>query len=214
MAGMGPPPKNPTQRARRNATVAMTALPSEGRTAPAPPWPLPDDPHLAAAVAFHGGEIRRLQRELKSTEDGRTGRKLERALGRERSKLALAREQLRGQRDLELAVWAEAWATPQAAQWERMRWTRDVAMYVRLRVMGELGDLNAAKEARQLSDRLGLSPLALLRLRWIVAVDEVGAKRAEHQQPEPAAAGAGEEPAAPPGSPAAGEDPFSALRAV
>lgn len=210
MAGMGPPPKHPAQRARRNATVALTPLPSEGRTGPAPPWPLPDDPRLVAAVNLHTGEIRRLQREAKSTEDGRTGRKVERALGRERGRLALAREQLRGQRDLELAVWVEAWATPQAVQWERMRWTRDVAMYVRLRVMGELGDLDAAKEARQLSDRLGLSPLALLRLRWTVAVDEVAAKRAEHQDGEPTPA---EEPVQGEAAPAAGEE-YSALRAV
>jgi len=212
MAGMGPPPKHPSQRARRNATVAMTALPSEGRTTPAPPWPLPDDPRLLAAVNLHNGEIRRLQRDLKSTEDGRSRRKLERTLARERAGLALARERLRSQRDLELAVWVEAWATPQAVQWERMRWTRDVAMYVRLRVMGELGDLDAAKEARQLSDRLGLSPLALLRLRWIVAVDEVAAKRANHNDGD-GSSPLDAAPASEPAPPADGEA-FSALRAV
>ena len=38
--------------------------------------------------------------------------------------------------------------------------------YVRLKILAECGDLEAGKEARQWSDRLGLNPLAMLRLRW------------------------------------------------
>lgn len=62
--------------------------------------------------------------------------------------------------------WAELWSTPQAVVWEKLRWTREVAMYARLQIMAELGDLDAGKEARQWSDRLGLNPAAMLRLRW------------------------------------------------
>ena len=83
-----------------------------------------------------------------------------------------------GLADLELALWDELWSTPQAAAWERLRWFRDVAQYVRWKVQGELGNLDAAKEARQLSDRLGLTPLALLRLGWTIAEDEVAERRA------------------------------------
>lgn len=80
--------------------------------------------------------------------------------------------------DLEAALWRELWSTPQAVAWERLRWYRDVAQYVRWKVLGELGNIDAAKEARQLSDRLGLTPLALLRLGWTISEDEVAEKRA------------------------------------
>jgi hypothetical protein len=50
-------------------------------------------------------------------------------------------------------------------------------------VAGEQGDLDAAKEARMLSDRLGLNPLALSRLRLeIEHADEVVAKGEERRR--------------------------------
>jgi hypothetical protein len=70
------------------------------------------------------------------------------------------------QRAMESALWDDLWSTPQAAQWEELGWHRDVAQYVRHKVRAELGSLDDAKEARQWSDRLGLNPLAMLRLRW------------------------------------------------
>jgi len=72
------------------------------------------------------------------------------------------------QHDAELALWADIWRTPQAVMWERLRWTREVALYVRLQVLAESGSLDAAKESRQWSDRLGLNPAAMLRNRWRV----------------------------------------------
>lgn len=74
---------------------------------------------------------------------------------------------------LELEIWAELWQTPQAVAWERHRWTRDVAQYARLKAAGELGSMKAVSEARQMGDRLGLNPHALLRLRWEIAPDEL-----------------------------------------
>lgn len=95
-------------------------------------------------------------------------------------------------------VWAELWATPQAVAWERLGWTRVVARYVCLLESSErdLDDIDDPKvyaamlsaqtkllpELRQLEDRLGLNPLALLRLQWVVDSDEVGAKRDEHAE--------------------------------
>lgn len=79
----------------------------------------------------------------------------------------------------EQILWVSLWSIPQAVAWERLRWTREVAQYVRLQVKAEMGDLDAAKEARQWSDRLGLSPLAMLRLRWEIAADEVDAARTD-----------------------------------
>jgi hypothetical protein len=133
MAGMGPPPKAADQRARRNASVAMTALPAGGRQGDPPPWPLPN----------LGGDVTDVVHEH------------------------------------EVTLWAELWATPQAVQWERLRWTREVAQYVRWKALAEFGSLDAGKEARQLADRLGLSPLSLLRLRWEI----IGAPEVEAQVP-------------------------------
>jgi len=77
----------------------------------------------------------------------------------------------------EAELWADLWETPQAVAWERLKWTRTVARYVRYEVRAETGDLKAGAEARLLEDRLGLSPQAMLRLRWEVAPDEVGEQR-------------------------------------
>ena len=43
--------------------------------------------------------------------------------------------------------------------------------------LGELGDMDNAKEARQWSDRLGLNPSAMLRNRWRIVQDQVAEKR-------------------------------------
>lgn len=77
----------------------------------------------------------------------------------------------------EATVWADIWRTPQAVAWERLGWTADVAVYVRMLVLGEDGSTKALSEARQWSDRLGLNPAAMLRNRWRVAEDEVAERR-------------------------------------
>lgn len=85
----------------------------------------------------------------------------------------------------ELDVWAEVWATPQSVAWERLGWIRTVARYVRCLVESEQPDAPAAKlsEVRQLEDRLGLSPMAMLRLRWEIVVDEVAEQRSTAPRP-------------------------------
>jgi hypothetical protein len=45
---------------------------------------------------------------------------------------------------------------------------RDVAQYVRHKVLAEMGSLDDAREARQWSDRLGLNPAAMMRNRWLI----------------------------------------------
>lgn len=77
-------------------------------------------------------------------------------------------------------MWAELWSTPQAAGWERTNTSpRVVARYALLLVAIE-ADLTVPllNEARQLEDRLGLTPMSMLRLRWEVAADELGEARA------------------------------------
>jgi hypothetical protein len=83
-------------------------------------------------------------------------------------------------RKLELRIWRELWRLPQAVAWERFDFTREVAQYVRWKARAELLlEVEATRESRLLADRLGLTPLAMLRLRWEVAVDELAERRAD-----------------------------------
>lgn len=81
----------------------------------------------------------------------------------------------------ELVLWRQLWATPQAVAWDRFGWVRVVARYVRcvLDVEGHGPDPRMLAEVRQLEDRLGLSPLAMLRLQWTVTEDELAEARDE-----------------------------------
>lgn len=76
-------------------------------------------------------------------------------------------------------IWAELWSCPQAVAWELLGpgMTRVVARYVVLLAEAEVGEPKVAAEARQMEDRLGLSPMAMLRLRWEIATDEVAELR-------------------------------------
>ena len=69
-----------------------------------------------------------------------------------------------------LDAWADLWRLPQAVAWEEQALERLVARYVRTLVRAEAPKAPAAvmAEARQLEDRLGLSSMAMLRLRWSV----------------------------------------------
>jgi hypothetical protein len=127
MAGPGPAPKHPDDRARANADPfgPLTKLPAEGYQGPIPDWP--------------------------ST---------------------ITRDPLED--DL---LWGELWRTPQAAAWVRMGAgvVRVVARYVTMQRLRQNEKVWA--EVRQLEDRLGLNPLAMLRLRWEVARNDLGEKR-------------------------------------
>jgi hypothetical protein len=86
--------------------------------------------------------------------------------------------------DRELAVWAEAWATPQACAWslpsERWR-VRTVAMWVRLSVRCESPEAGAAHlgQLHRFADQIGMTTAGLAEMGWRVAVDEVAERRAE-----------------------------------
>lgn len=71
-------------------------------------------------------------------------------------------------------VWAQLWATPQAAAWEALGWTRSVARYAQVLVRCDDPEAPASilGEARQLEDRLGLSPMAMKRLQWEIVSDQ------------------------------------------
>ena len=90
----------------------------------------------------------------------------------------------------ELAVWAEAWTTPQAAAWalEPWRW-QTVAMWVRTFVICEGDDAKAADKGalHRFADQIGLTPAGLVENGWQVAPVEVA------QAPKPSVEG-GEKP--------------------
>jgi hypothetical protein len=95
-----------------------------------------------------------------------------------------------------LALWRELWATPQAVAWDDLGWTRVVARYCRWVVAAESAHAEPPvallAELRQLEDRLGLSPMAMARLRWTIeqTSDTSGsAPSSEGQKPEPASRG-------------------------
>lgn len=80
----------------------------------------------------------------------------------------------------ELELWADLWATPQAVAWSQHGWTRVIARYCRVVVASETPDASPAlmSEARQLEDRLGLTPMAMRRLMWRVDDrDEIAERR-------------------------------------
>jgi len=97
-------------------------------------------------------------------------------------------------------IWASLWATPQAAQWELqgIGTVRVVARYALF--AEEFGDEtvepNAALlgEIRQLEDRLGLTPMAMLRLRWEIDAKPVTAAVATPQESAAAATAGGDKP--------------------
>ena len=74
----------------------------------------------------------------------------------------------------ELAVWRRLWATPQAVAWEALGWPDVVARYARFASMAnERGArFSLLAEVRQLEDRLGLSVMAMARLRWEIVDDQ------------------------------------------
>jgi len=77
----------------------------------------------------------------------------------------------------ESKLWKQLWATPQAAAWEQLGWTRTVARYCRIALAAEALAKDYLAEARQLEDRLGLTPKAMRLLLWEIATDEVAEKR-------------------------------------
>jgi hypothetical protein len=82
-------------------------------------------------------------------------------------------------------MWERLWATPMAVAWERLNWVDQVARYVQVAraTRRKKAPWAAYAEARQMEDRLGLNPLALVRLRWEISADELAEARADRKQP-------------------------------
>lgn len=87
-------------------------------------------------------------------------------------------------------VWVDLWSTPQAVAWERLGWNRVIGRYIMLLQKVEASLENGKPsalmlgEVRQLEDRIGLTPMSMLRLRWEVDVeDEVADQRQKPRKP-------------------------------
>src|SRR5687768_527177 len=111
------PPKDPSQRRRRNKDRTqdpLLRLPASGRSGPAPAWPL---------TRMQAGEK---------------------------------------------SLWGYLWRLPQAVAWESLRCERVVARYCRMCIRAESPEAarSDSSEVRQLEEKLGLTPMALLKLRW------------------------------------------------
>lgn len=78
--------------------------------------------------------------------------------------------------DRELELWGKLWTLPQAVAWAEDNSIYEVAMYCHLLARIEAGQSRVMSEWRQLGDRLGMTPMALLRLRWEI-VDKAEEKR-------------------------------------
>ncbi len=173
----GPPP-NPNA-IRRNTRVGLTRLPAGGRRGRTPKWPLPDNPRLTGRINIEVDLVEELeQREL---DEGKLSRAEATKLTRAKQRLAILEEELRITQDTETVLWRELWRTPQASEWERLRWTREVAQYVRHKVAAECGNLDESKEARLRAEALGLTPKGMRALMWVIAPDEVAQARADKQ---------------------------------
>lgn len=182
----GPAPKPPGTRARRNAAPAVVYLPAGGRQGPPPAWPLADDVRLMARLKAAGDKAAALRGELNATDDKRKLRRIERQLDAVLLEEMTVEAELAHIREAEAGLWSELWATPQAEVWERSHSARVVALYVRWTVKGEMGDLDAGKESRLWSDRLGLSPLAMLRLRLEIERTDEAVERGNRRRANPA----------------------------
>lgn len=168
MAGMGPPPKDPARRARRNTGPSIIRLPAAGRQGKPPRWPLPANIRLTSALASAKANLTTIEERVLTEPDGGVLRELARV----EERVALLQAQLTQTKRMESALWRELWKLPQAVMWERLVYTREVAQYVRWACLGQVGEMDAAREARQLADRLGLTPMSMLRLRWEVQDDQ------------------------------------------
>lgn len=169
----GPPP-NPNA-IRRNTRQGLTRLPAGGRRKPAPKWPLPDNPRLAARVDMAAEVIEEL--EEKDITEGKLSRTDRTKLTRARERLVIAEVERDAVLAAEKELWRALWKTPQAVEWDRFMWTRGVALYARHQAAAECGSLDDSKEARQRADALGLTPKGLRDRMWVIDHDEVGEKR-------------------------------------
>jgi hypothetical protein len=196
--------KHPSTRVRRNAGSKLTALPAEGRTGPIPVWPLKPNPFMVAELEQARDKVIQLQVDLGDADTGLAKGRVQRRLSEQQLRVSTLELRIEQAADEEIALWEWLWRTPVSTVWESSFASREVAQYVRWKVAAEQGDLKAAAEARQLSDRLGLNPLALVRLNLEIERAEEAEQRGTQRRQKAAVTPAKK----------SGGDPRATLRAV
>lgn len=185
----GPAPKHPSRRTRRNNPAAgFSTLPAEGRTKPAPEWPLGPDVAMSAQVSLMEDKLAELAAQIDGEGDGRKKGRMQRQSDQLQMSLGVMRLRLEQSLDAEVELWELLWTTPQATMWdESSAFARMVAQFVRWNVRAEGGDLKAAVEARLRGQELGLSPLSLQKLRKEIeearSAEDRGSKRRSPDSP-------------------------------
>lgn len=176
-----PGPSSDPNAIRRNKRVGPTVLPAEGYKGRMPAWPLPVNPRLVVRIRLIQDELEALEeREL----DDDLSRTEKTKLTRLRERLAIAEAERDAIVETEKDLWKKLWRTPQACEWTRLKWDRDVAQYVRHKAAAEIGSLDDSREARQRGHHLGLTPKGMKDLMWTIGTDQVAEKRAAKRATE------------------------------
>ena len=138
--------------------LSFTALPAHGFDGEPPAWPLP--PRIVWETVMEGGE------------------KFREANQRETAEVA----------EREAELWSWAWRTPQAWAWAQPSesWRlHTIAMWVRTYVLCESSEASAADKGslHRFADQIGMTPAGLKENGWVIAKDELSAKRSESDEP-------------------------------
>ena len=149
------PQSDPNSARSDRRGVRLTALPASGWDGPVPDFPLPPRPVYYFTTDEEGKRVR--EKDDDATQDAAT-------------------------RELELWEWA--WRTPQACAWAQPSeaWRlHTIAMWVRTYVVCESSEATAADKGslHRFADQIGMTPAGLKENGWAIAVDEVGARRAD-----------------------------------
>lgn len=166
MSGSGRVPKDAQQRHGRGGKAETEV--STATTVIVPAWPLRDDVAYRAKIGVLEDIVDSLDQQIKDETDGRKLGGLRRQYQSATNALAVLKQTLIESTLLELEIWRGLWALPHAEQWLHQGYTREVALYARHQARAECGSMDDSKEARQRSDRLGLSPKAFAVLGWKV----------------------------------------------
>lgn len=166
MAGRGKVPKDAASRhGRGGKPQSKVEAPATG-VAEIPKWPLAPDVSLRAQITVLEEVIESVEDEICGETDGRKLAGLRRQLRTSTSRLAVLKQTLIEASQLELEIWRGLWRLPHAEQWRKAGYLREVALYARHQARAECGSMDDSKEARQRSDRLGLSPRSSATLGW------------------------------------------------
>lgn len=178
----GPPPDPRSFRQTSKAKVGdWILLPSEGRKAKAPAWPLP----TMAVQARASERLLAMYEDVDLFELEESERKrIEKSL--RDAELFVARAAERDRR--EAVLWSREWKRPQAVEWEKAGQVDEVALYVRRLAEAEAVNSTVALSTliRQMREDLGISKTGMARMHWRIAPDEVKAKREQNTAPAPA----------------------------